>query len=192
VEPPQGSPDPSRWPGLLPATAAFLALYGLLGAPFLIQEGFEPEGLLLSTLLAIFLASLSAIDLREYRLPDLLTLPLTALGLIATPLVLEASPWWQAASAATGFVLLAAAAVLYAKLRGEPGLGLGDAKLLAASGAWLGAQALPSVLLWACGSAILGLLLRGWRSGSLSGKSRVPFGPFLAFGTWLVWLYGPL
>jgi leader peptidase (prepilin peptidase)/N-methyltransferase len=106
--------------------------------------------------------------------------------------VLEASPWWQAASAATGFVLLAAAAVLYAKLRGEPGLGLGDAKLLAASGAWLGAQALPSVLLWACGSAILGLLLRAWRSGSLSGKSRVPFGPFLAFGTWLVWLYGPL
>jgi leader peptidase (prepilin peptidase)/N-methyltransferase len=192
VEPPQGSPNTSRWSALLPATAAFLALYALLGAPFLIQEGFEPEGLLLSMLLAIFLASLSAIDLRDYRLPDVLTLPLTALGLIATPLVLEASPWWQAASAAIGFALLATAAVLYAKLRGEPGLGLGDAKLLAASGAWLGAEALPSVLLWACGSAILGLLLRGWRSGSLSGKSRVPFGPFLAFGTWLVWLYGPL
>jgi leader peptidase (prepilin peptidase)/N-methyltransferase len=192
VEPPQGSPNASRWPALLPATAAFLALYALLGAPFLIQEGFEPEGLLLSMLLAIFLASLSAIDLRDYRLPDVLTLPLTALGLIATPLVLEASPWWQAASAAIGFALLATAAVLYAKLRGEPGLGLGDAKLLAASGAWLGAEALPSVLLWACGSAILGLLLRGWRSGSLSGKSRVPFGPFLAFGTWLVWLYGHL
>ena len=192
MEPPQGRADDSRWPALEPATAAFLALYALLAAPFLIQEGFEPEGLLLSTLLAIFLASLSAIDLRDYRLPDALTLPLTALGLIATPLVLQASPWWQAASAAVGFALLAAAAVLYAKLRGEPGLGLGDAKLLAASGAWLGAEALPSVLLWACGSAIIGLLLRGWRSGSLSGKTRVPFGPFLAFGTWLVWLYGPL
>jgi len=192
VEPPQGNPDDSRWPALLPATAAFLTLYGLLGAPILLQERFGPEALLLSPLLAIFLASLSAIDLRDYRLPDVLTLPLTALGLIATPLVLEASPWWQAASAAIGFALLAAAAVVYAKLRGEAGLGLGDAKLLAASGAWLGAQALPTVLLWACGSAILGLLLRGWRSGSLSGKSRVPFGPFLAFGTWLVWLYGPL
>ena len=76
---------------LLPAAAAFLALYALLAAPFLWQEGFEPELLLLSTILALFLAALSAIDLREYRLPDVLTLPLAALGLIATPLLMEAS-----------------------------------------------------------------------------------------------------
>jgi leader peptidase (prepilin peptidase)/N-methyltransferase len=190
---PSGAPDGrSALRPPLPATAAFLGLYALLAAPFLVQEGLELELLLLSSVLALALAVLSAIDLITHRLPDLITLPLTALGLIATPLVLEASPWWQVASAGLGFALMAGVAFAYTKLRGRPGLGLGDAKLLAAAGAWLGAEALPSVLLWACGSALLALLLRAWRTGALSAQTRVPFGPFLAFGTWLVWLYGPL
>jgi leader peptidase (prepilin peptidase) / N-methyltransferase len=190
---PSGAPDGrSALRPPLPATAAFLGLYALLAAPFLFQEGLELELLLLSSVLALALAVLSAIDLITHRLPDLITLPLTALGLIATPLVLEASPWWQVASAGLGFALMAGVAFAYTKLRGRPGLGLGDAKLLAAAGAWLGAEALPSVLLWACGSALLALLLRAWRTGALSAQTRVPFGPFLAFGTWLVWLYGPL
>ena len=193
MAPPQGEAGAGWASGLpLKATAAFLGLYALLAAPFAVQEGFEPEGVLLSSVLALSLAALSAIDLRDYRLPDVLTLPLTALGLAATPLVVEASLWWQAASALLGFAVLAGVAFAYAKLRGRPGLGLGDAKLLAAAGAWLGMQALASVLLLACGSALLGLLIRAWRTGSLSATSRVPFGPFLAFGIWLVWLYGPL
>ena len=193
MAPPQGEAGGGWTSGLpLTATAAFLGLYALVAAPFALQEGFELEGVLLSSVLALTLAALSAIDLDVYRLPDALTLPLTALGVAATPLVMEASLWWQAASALLGFAVLAGVAFAYAKLRGRPGLGLGDAKLLAAAGAWLGMQALPSVLLLACGSALLGLLIRGWRTGSLSATSRVPFGPFLAFGTWLVWLYGPL
>ena len=193
MAPPQGEAG-GGWASRLPlkATAAFLALYALSAAPFAWQDGFEVDAVLLSSILALSLAALSAIDLREYRLPDALTLPLTALGLVATPLVLEAPLWWQAASALLGFALLAGTAFAYAKLRGRPGLGLGDAKLLAAAGAWLGAQALPSVLLLACGSALLALLIRGWRVGSLSATSRVAFGPFLAFGIWLVWLYGVL
>jgi len=193
VAPPQGGAGGGLASALpLKATAAFLTLYALLAAPFALQDGFEVEGALLSSLLALTLAALSAIDLKEYRLPDALTLPLTALGLVATPLVLETPLWWQAASALVGFAVLAGVAFAYARLRGRPGLGLGDAKLMAAAGAWLGAQGLPSVLLLACGSALLGLLIRGWHTGSLSATSRVPFGPFLAFGIWLVWLWGPL
>jgi leader peptidase (prepilin peptidase)/N-methyltransferase len=71
-------------------------------------------------------------------------------------------------------------------------MGLGDAKLLAASGAWLGAEGLPGVLLWASGSALVGILIARWRGETLSASTRVPFGPFLAFGTWLVWVYGPV
>ena len=71
-------------------------------------------------------------------------------------------------------------------------MGLGDAKLLAASGAWLGAGALPTVLLWATGSALVCVLVASRRNPALTGASRLPFGPFLAFGIWLVWLYGPL
>lgn len=193
MAPPQGEAGGDWTSGLpLKATAAFLGLYALVAAPFALQEGFELEGVLLSSVLAVALAALSAIDLHAYRLPDALTLPLTVLGVAGTPLVMETSLWWQAASALLGFAVLAGVAFAYAKLRGRPGLGLGDAKLLAAAGAWLGMQALPSVLLLACASALLGLLIRGWRTGSLSATSRVPFGPFLAFGIWLVWLYGPL
>jgi leader peptidase (prepilin peptidase) / N-methyltransferase len=176
----------------LPAAAAFLVLYALLAAPRLFQDGVDLDFLVLSSLLALALAVLSAIDLRTYRLPDLLTLPLVALGVLATPLLLGAALWWQAISAALGFALMAGVGFAYRRLRGHAGLGLGDAKLLAAAGAWLGAEALPSVLIWACGSAILALLLQAWRTGALSARARIPFGPFLAFGTWLVWLHGPL
>jgi leader peptidase (prepilin peptidase) / N-methyltransferase len=177
---------------LLPATAALAALYALIATPLLFADGVDRKFVALSCLLAGALALLSAIDLREYRLPDVLTLPLAGLGLVATPLLLAASPAWQLVSALIGFALMAGIGFAYHRLRGVPGLGLGDAKLLAAAGAWLGAQALPSVLLWACAAAIIAIGIRGWRTRSLSARTRVPFGPFLAFGTWLVWLYGPL
>jgi prepilin signal peptidase PulO-like enzyme (type II secretory pathway) len=48
------------------------------------------------------------------------------------------------------------------------------------------------VLLWATGSALMCVLLAARRNARLTGASHLPFGPFLAFGTWLVWLYGPL
>jgi leader peptidase (prepilin peptidase)/N-methyltransferase len=78
-------------------------------------------------------------------------------------------------------------------LRRRDGLGLGDAKLLAAGGAWLSWHALPSTLLIAAGFALVLALC-----ASLAGKLRlstatcVPFGPFLAGAIWLSWLYGPL
>jgi leader peptidase (prepilin peptidase)/N-methyltransferase len=88
-----------------------------------------------------------------------------------------------------GFALIA---WLYRRLRGREGLGLGDAKLLGAGGAWLGWQALPSVV--ALGAAIaLALALAGAAAGGkLSATTRIAFGPYLALAIWVVWLYGPL
>jgi leader peptidase (prepilin peptidase)/N-methyltransferase len=176
---------------LLLATGAFMVLYGVVSAPMLWHEPAGAPMLLASAILAAGLAALSAVDLYQFRLPDLLTLPLLAIGLmVALGLGEDGAVLWHAVSAGIGFALLAGVAFLYKKVRGHPGLGLGDAKLLAASGAWLGAEALPTVLLWACGSALIGILIAAWRSGKLSARSRIPFGPFLAFGTWLVWVYG--
>ncbi len=87
-----------------------------------------------------------------------------------------------AACGYTGFALLAWA---YRRLRGREGLGLGDAKLLAAGGAWLGAALLPDVLLAAAGTAILWAL----RRGPVDPAARVPFGPFLGAGIWVIWLW---
>jgi leader peptidase (prepilin peptidase)/N-methyltransferase len=69
---------------------------------------------------------------------------------------------------------------------------MGDAKLFAASGAWLGAQALPTVLLWACVTALGVVLLAHVRGRRIAATTAIPFGSFLAFGTWLVWCLGPL
>jgi leader peptidase (prepilin peptidase)/N-methyltransferase len=77
-------------------------------------------------------------------------------------------------------------------LRGREGLGFGDAKLLAAGGAWLSWQSVPSVVLIAAVLAlavVLGIALV--RRTRLSAATRVPFGPYLAAAIWLVWLYGP-
>jgi len=178
---------------LVLATLAFLLLYGILSAPLLWRgDAVARDILAASVFLAIALAVSSAIDLYSHRLPDVLTLSLTAAGLFVSYWTGAAPLWWSVASAALGFFVLAGVAYVYRYVRGRAGLGLGDAKLLAASGAWLGASALPTVLLWATGSALVCVLIASRRDDSLTGASRLPFGPFLGFGTWLVWLYGPL
>ena len=55
--------------------------------------------------------------------------------------------------------------------------------------AWEG---LPSVILISSLAALVAALFQAARKGGLSLTDRMPFGTFLCFGTWLVWLYGPL
>ena len=63
---------------------------------------------------------------------------------------------------------------------------------LAAAGAGGGLEGLPSVLLYAAGSALAGILVAAVMGNEVTARTRFAFGPFLAFGLWLVWLYGPL
>jgi len=177
---------------LVPATLALLLAYAAVAAPLVWRLDYSVVGLIESLVLATTLCALSAVDLRDYRLPDALTMPLMLLGWLASWRSGVTPPWWPLASAAIGFAALAGLAYAYRTIRRRPGLGLGDAKLLAASGAWLGAQALPSVLLWATGPALVLVVLAYWRGSTITGATRIPFGPFLGFATWLVWLYGPL
>jgi len=145
----------------------------------------------LDCLLGWWLLALAWIDIRRWLLPDPLTLPLVIAGLVVTATLDPARLTENALGAATGYLSLRVVASLYRVLRGREGLGRGDAKLLAASGAWVGAGALPQVVL---GAAVMGLFaasclqLAGIR---LHARSALPFGPFLALATWLVWLFGP-
>ena len=148
-------------------------------------------GIWLDCLLGWWLLALAWIDIRRWLLPDPLTLPLVIAGLLATAVLDPAELAEHALGGALGYLSLRAVGLLYQVLRGREGLGRGDAKLLAASGAWLGAGALPQVVLGAAVSALAaaaGLRLAGIRLGALS---PLPFGPFLALATWLVWLFGP-
>jgi leader peptidase (prepilin peptidase) / N-methyltransferase len=195
-------PDPlpaAAHPNLqLPAAAWLLAAaYLALALPGL-WSGPRTFGVVLPTvILGTVLVALSVVDLASMRLPDALTLPLIAAGLICA----AAFKWdgssaldlrWRIAAAALGYGLLYGVAWLYRRLRGRHGLGLGDAKLLAASGAWLGLEGLAPTLLVASLTA-LGAALIGHLAGRpVTAETRVPFGPFLAGATWLNWLYGPL
>ncbi len=139
------------------------------------------------------LLALSLIDLRCYRLPDFLTLPTLLAGLAVIAWVSPASLQDHVFGAALGYGALAGIGWLYRILRRREGLGLGDAKLLAAGGAWLSWQALPAIVLTAAALALTVVLaVHLLRRVPLSAATRVPFGPYLAAAIWLAWLYGPL
>ena len=146
------------------------------------------------------LLALAAIDLRHFLLPDALTLPLLCLGLALAAMGWAApglgwgvTPLDAAIGAAAGFAAFALIGWLYARVRGCAGIGGGDAKLLAAAGAWAGWQALPSVVLIAALAGLAAsLALAAVKRHRPGWRDRLPFGPYLALGMWLVVLYGPL
>jgi leader peptidase (prepilin peptidase)/N-methyltransferase len=187
-------PEASRhagWPAGITALA-LTGVYGLVAWPaFFSGAPFPAADMMAGGVLAVGLIVGSIFDLRTFRLPDGVTLPLTGLGI----LIAHALGWgdWQERilAAAVGFLALALVREVYWRWRGRHGLGLGDAKLFAAAGAWTGAGALASVLLWACGLALAAVAVAAARGRPISATTALPFGPFLAAGTWLVWLYGP-
>jgi leader peptidase (prepilin peptidase) / N-methyltransferase len=148
------------------------------------------ERVWLDCLLGWWLLTLGWIDVRRGLLPDALTLPLVLAGLTAAAALDPDRLTDRALGAAIGYLSLIAIAMLYRWWRGRDGLGRGDAKLLAASGAWLGAAALPQVILWAALAALAAALCLRLAGTRLSAHSALPFGPFLALATWLLWLSG--
>ena len=84
--------------------------------------------------------------------------------------------------AAIGYSVFAAISALFLRLRGYEGLGGGDAKLLAAIGAWGGWQALPYTV-FVGAAATLGVIFIAQLGGmSVSKKTAFPFGPGLCIG----------
>jgi leader peptidase (prepilin peptidase)/N-methyltransferase len=140
-------------------------------------------------LLGWWLLLLGAIDRRTGLLPDMLTLPLVAAGLLEGLVTMDgAPPIDRVAGAAAGYAVFAGLAFAYRRLRGRDGLGLGDAKLLAAGGAWLGWQALPGVILVGAGGALAAALIL--QRGGLTRHTAIAFGPWLALGIWAMRLLG--
>jgi leader peptidase (prepilin peptidase)/N-methyltransferase len=88
--------------------------------------------------------------------------------------------------------VLAGARAAYRRLRGVEGLGLGDAKLLAAAGAWLGPAGLPSTMLIACAAALAHAALLARGGSGVGWRTPIPLGPALALGFWITWLHGPV
>lgn len=186
---------PGRW--FAPATlAAFALLLAALALPLALGGPEAPRMaawiVAVSAALAGALALAGAIDVETGRLPDALTLPLAGAGIAVAAAIDVTLVPWRIGAAVAGYGLLWGVARAYLAHRGRAGLGLGDAKLLAAGGAWLGLGGLPSVLLIAALGALLAVGVARWRGTEVRMDQALPFGPFLALGIWMVWLYGPL
>jgi len=141
---------------LLPGTAGWLwALFGWLLLP------------------------LALLDARHFWLPDRLTLILAIAGLLFAGPMLDTMLIDRWIGAVAGGAVLALLAWLYARARGKEGMGGGDPKLVAATGAWLGWQALPLMLLLASLGGIVWALTLQRKGDRPLGERRVPFGSFL-------------
>ena len=128
---------------------------------------------------------LAKIDLQTGLLPDMLTLSLMWLGMLFQLYDGWISLSSSVAGAAGGYGLLWLIFTLYKWKTGREGMGFGDFKLAAALGAWLGVQAIPSLLLYASLSgALVGIIVH--RYCRLPGSTAIPFGPFLAMAGILI------
>ena len=147
-------------------------------------------------LLTLFLVVITLIDFDHQLIPDSVVLPLLWIGLLmsvfepvgATVLFIPSSK--AIVGAVIGYLSLWSFYWLFKLVTGKEGMGYGDFKLLAALGAWLGAEYLFTIIMMsAVVGAVLGILLIVVR-----GRDRqvpMPFGPFLAAAGWLTMLFGP-
>ena len=160
------------------------------GALFVLVVWLTPPGPLLASrlLLVCALIALFGIDLEHQILPNVITLPGIVIGLmlsaIAPPGIKDA-----AIGVLAGGGILYAVAGAYYLWRREEGMGMGDVKMLAMLGAFLGWKAvLVTLVLASFSGAIIGLLLMAVQRGTM--KFALPFGTFLAIGALIAMLAG--
>lgn len=170
----------------------FLGAYVLF--PFVGPDGLPHQNQLIRFIHTIVLSSIllicSTIDLEHQIIPDELSWPMIFFG----PLVAYFHPELSLSESLQG-VFFGAAMICtiiygYYKIRGVEGMGLGDAKLLAFIGGWLGVRAVLPVLMLGSilGSliAILGMV----KNRRIDGSVEIAFGPFLAVGA-LIYMVAP-
>ena len=135
----------------------------------------------LQVILIGVLLYLAYVDFRTFRLPNSITLPLIIAGLGLSVFTSWGFTNAQSAliGAGLGYAFLWLPNYVYRLIKKQDGIGMGDAKLLAALGAWLGWSSLPGILLIASVSGLIGGIV--WLKWIQRGYGHAfPFGPFLA------------
>ena len=140
--------------------------------------------LVLGTLLIV----LFMIDLEHQLLPNKITLPGIVIGFLFS-LVTPLGPVESLIGILVGGGVLYGIAAAYYVLRKEEGMGMGDVKMLAMIGAFLGWRAvLLTLVLASFAGAVIGVAMMAWQRGNL--RYALPFGTFLSLGTMVAMLFG--
>jgi leader peptidase (prepilin peptidase)/N-methyltransferase len=160
------------------------------GALFLLVAWVTPAGPLLAArwLLVVILIVLFGIDLHHQILPNVITLPGIIIGFLFS---LVGPPGWTNSllGIALGGGILYAIAAAYYLVRREEGLGMGDVKMLAMIGAFLGWKAvLVTLILSSFAGALVGIGIIAFTKGTM--RLALPFGTFLSLGALAAMLVG--
>jgi len=135
------------------------------------------------------LIALTLIDFDTQLLPDNITIPLLWLGILISIFQLFTDLQSSVIGAMFGYLILWTVFHLFKAVTGKEGMGYGDFKLLAALGAWMGWQDLPTIiLLSSITGAIIGLILVFIKR--TNAQQPIPFGPFLAIAGWITLMWG--
>ena len=165
-----------------PFSVRYLAVEALCAVLFaLIFTAVGFKWFLLEALIFAFgLVAASGIDADQMILPDSFTVSGTVLGLLGGLLNPERAFWEAFWGASAGGLIFWATGRLYWEIRKKEGMGLGDVKLAAWTGAVLGWKILPFVVFF---SSFLGMLAGLWLTffKKRSFDAPLPFGPFLSF-----------
>ena len=151
---------------------------------------FTPVGPLLVSrlMLGAILIVLFLIDLEHQILPNVITLPGIVIGFLFS-LITSPGPISSLTGIALGGGVLYAIAAGYYALRKEEGMGMGDVKMLAMIGAFLGWPAVVlTIILSSFSGALIGIAMMVFARAD--GKHALPFGTFLALAAFIAMLGG--
>jgi leader peptidase (prepilin peptidase) / N-methyltransferase len=168
---------------LIELAAVAVAIWAALANP-------NPAHIWADCALGWTLLALAWTDWTSLVLPDVLTLPLLLAGLLLTFALQPEDLVDHCLAAVVAYLTFQALSLTYRRLRGREGLGGGDAKLLAAAGAWCGLEALPFVVLGSALAGLLAALALALAGRPVTSRTQIPFGPCIALAFWLAWLHG--
>ncbi|MFL5834254.1 MAG: prepilin peptidase [Solirubrobacterales bacterium] len=149
---------------------------GILFATVVLVLWGEPGEIALGLLFVSTLVAVTVTDLELRLIPNKVLLVSALLGVVTAAVVDPGSLPERALAAAAAGGLLFAAALAYPR-----GMGLGDVKLAAVMGLYLGREVAPAIFVALLAGALVGLVMIA-REGAAARKKGIPFGPFLAFG----------
>jgi len=164
-----GEPISARYP------LTELALGALYAATVLVLWGDGGE-IALGLVFVTMLVAITLTDLEQRIIPNKILIVAAVLGAAIAAIADPGSLPERAAAAAAAGGLLFVAALAYPR-----GMGLGDVKLAAVMGLFLGRNVAPAILVALFAGSLVGLAMIA-REGAGARKRAIPFGPFLALG----------
>ncbi len=161
------------------------ALTAVLAAAVLLVKH-SAHDVILGLMLVAILIPVALIDLEHRIIPNVITVPAAVAAIV---IGLATDPGWVPTQLIAGAA--AGAFLLFFAIAYPRGMGMGDVKLAAVLGLYLGASVAVALFIAVLAGAIVGGVVIARRGVQEGRKTAVPFGPFLALGGIVALLVGP-